>query len=612
MQCSQQCSQLCSFQSTHQHLSSAQLTTSHHTHITQPEGTAVARLTCAALLKHFSLDCTLLVACSALLPSSSAVRSLVLSFLLSCCAAMPAVAASIPLLIKNPHCPDYVFSTTVPSTYTVGDVKCHLSSTYRGHPAAGSQFLVCAGRLLSDSVRISELYASQPGGGDEGVTLHLAIRQQRTGAVSCTSPSQQSARQPPNAPATSESATSTAQSASPSESDASLSSSGAVVAPFVSPPAGYGVWPYASPAAHQLQLAWQWQQMAAAAQLGGLRQRQTSAPSARSSVASSPTAVGGGGVSSSTASLLPSLVAGSCAVPSFHAAAAAAALRTLPSPFFISPFATLATSPLAPHTALAPSALPSFASSVHSDSPSSTASTATSLSPAVSAPTAVTSSLPISSSSSQSVTSASAGAVRPSPVSSYVAAMRRYIDLRLLLKLGVLLLVFSRQGDSTRSVLLMGAAVLAYLWQVGLLRRRGRELNQADNAGGAANDGVEAGAAERDAVAHARREAREERRAGGAGGAGGGGGLGGLLAGMAGEAEDDDEEEDINLQREQLHIIQQQHQAELIRRGQRQVGLTEDGHGGVQLDTWVSATEKLVVGLFASLVPSWRPTIEAQ
>ena len=81
---------------------------------------------------------------------------------------------------------------------------------------------------------------------------------------------------------------------------------------------------------------------------------------------------------------------------------------------------------------------------------------------------------------------------------------------------------------------------------------------------------------------------------------------------MAGEGDEDDEEEDINLQREQLHIIQQQHQAELIRRGQRQAGHSETGQSEVQLDTWMSATEKLVVGLFASLVPSWRPTIDVQ
>ena len=197
-------------------------------------------------------------------------------------------------------------------------------------------------------------------------------------------------------------------------------------------------------------------------------------------------------------------------------------------------------------------------------------------------------------------------------MSLYLAALRRYVDIRLLLKLSVLLLVFSRQGDSTRSLLLMAAAVLAYLWQVGLLRRRGREANNADNADGAVNEAaVDGGAAEREAIAHARREAREERRAGAGGGAGGG--LGGLLAGMAGEADDEDEDEDINLQREQLHIIQQQHQAELIRRGQRPARQAEDGHSGdvQQLDTWLSATEKLVVGLFASLVPSWRPTIEA-
>lgn len=214
------------------------------------------------------------------------------------------------------------------------------------------------------------------------------------------------------------------------------------------------------------------------------------------------------------------------------------------------------------------------------------------------------------------------------PLAGYVAAVRRYVDVRLLVKLSVLLLVFSRQGDSTRSLLLMCAAVLAYVWQVGLLRPRGgRDDNQQDNqhnqqqheAVAADNqaDGAAAAAADREAVAHARREARVERRAGagaGAGGAGRGGGgvLGGLLAGMAGEADDEDEEEDINLQREQLHIIQQQHQAEMIRRGQRHAGQAGEAGQPVQLDTWMSATEKLVVGLFASLVPSWRPTIDVQ
>ena len=201
--------------------------------------------------------------------------------------------------------------------------------------------------------------------------------------------------------------------------------------------------------------------------------------------------------------------------------------------------------------------------------------------------------------------------------------MRRYVDVRLLLKLSVLLLVFSRQGDATRSMLLMGAAVLAYLWQVGLLRRRGGEVGggrrgdgdaaHADAARGAAGNAADGGVAEREAMAHARREAREERRAGAAGGGGGGGGLGGLLAGMAGEADEDELEEDIHLQREQLHMLQQQHQAELIRRGQRQPSEAgEAGQGAVELDTWMSATEKLVVGLFASLVPSWRPTIDVQ
>ena len=513
-----------------------------------------------------------------------------------------AVPDSIPLLIKNPHFPEYVFPTSVPRHCTVGDVKSHLSSSYSGRPAVACQHLVCSGRLLSNTDRLSELYetsARAAGGGQHDLILHLAIKEPRTAAAS-------SAPSPAPLPPVPSTASPPAQQSNTPDhdigSDSSSNAAAALPSQFVPPLAGYGVWPYALPSAQQLQLAWQWQQMAAAAQLGGLRQRQVSAPSARSpSAASSATPTGTG-----TASLFPSLL------PPFHTGSAAAALRALPSPLFMSPFAMPATSSLAPHLAFNPSALPPFAS------PAATAPFNAAGPPAMASPPAPPASGPSSSPNSAlpapaSSSSSSVPASPRSPVVSYVAGLRRYIDVRLLLKLSVLLLVFSRQGDSTRSMLLMGAAVLAYLWQVGLLRRRGREAANADAADGAAHE-ADGGAAEREAIAHARREAREERRAGAGGGAagGGGGGLGGLLAGMAGEADDEDEEEDINLQREQLHIIQQQHQAELIRRGQRHSEQGEDGQNGMELDTWMSATEKLVVGLFASLVPSWRPTIDVQ
>ena len=571
--------------------------------------------------------------------------------------AMSSSADSIPLLIKNPHSPDYVFSTNVPSPSSVFDVKSHLASAYRGSPAASSQWLVCAGRLLSDGERLSDVYASQAAGGSHELILHLAIKQQRTATVppSISQPQPQPSQQRHNTSSASPmSAAATSVSASPASStptvsagdtlpaaaSSSATATAAVASSSLTPPLpGYAMLPYAMPSVQQLQLAWQWQQMAAAAQLGGLRQRQVSAPTAPSQpAASSPhsAALQANTALSPSSALFPSLAGGASAVSPFHSATAAAALRTAPAPFFFSPFGMPATNPLTPHLSMAAtSALPPFGASSAAALPSAANNASSTFAPTHSLPgsapfpaTANFSTAPPqppsafspAAASASSSSPAAAVAIRPSAASAYVTALRRYVDVRLLLKLSVLLLVFSRQGDSTRSLLLMGAAVLAYLWQVGLLRRRDREAGggrqgdgEAAHAGaarGAAGNDADGGVAEREAMAHARREAREERRAGAAGG---GGGLGGLLAGMAGEADEDDLEEDIHLQREQLHMLQQQHQAELIRRGQRQPGEAgEAGQGAVELDTWMSATEKLVVGLFASLVPSWRPTIDVQ
>ena len=189
--------------------------------------------------------------------------SLFLSRLLLSSVASMSDADSIPLLIKNPHCPDYVFSTRVPSHSSVGDVKSQLSSTYRGSPAAVSQWLVCAGRLLADGEQLRDVYASQAAAAVAGqeLILHLAIRGARNAASSAaanaSAQQQQSAAQLPplsSSPLVSSATSSSSFSPSPSPSVAAAvstselsgrdSAPAVASSPFVAPLAGYGLWPY--------------------------------------------------------------------------------------------------------------------------------------------------------------------------------------------------------------------------------------------------------------------------------------------------------------------------------------------------------------------------------
>ena len=492
---------------------------------------------------------------------------------------------SLPALlnvqVKNPHSPDFVFHTTVSKQLTVSALKSLLSTTYRSHPPAHAQRLISAGRLLADSEILEDVFAKENGAHNEFV-VHLAVKESPASASASTSSSSSptaasaplhssATTTPPVAAASAVSSSSSLPSAAPVAAHGAVPPS-AFPSQFPSMSSAFAPSPYAYPSYHpatlqQAQAAYMqaqlhaqmqmqvmyYQQLAAASavtQYPGLRHRQTSTPNPTPSSFSAPTA---------------------SSVPT----GGHSGLSVLTAPFFLPPFGFPA-STLTPHIPLTASSLPSF-------SPTPSSSTSASLPSSSPAPATAPATTPAA------AAPAAAADVAPAAVARNArwAAVRRYVDVRLLIKLVVLLLVFSRQGDSTRSLLLMAAAVVAYLWQVGAFRRREPEP--------AAGEGEN-----REVLAEARREAREERRAGG-----GAGGFGGFFGGMD---EDEDEDDDIALQREQLHILQQQHQAEMIRRGVRVGG--QGGEGTVvEQDTWVGVVEKFIVGLFASLVPSWRPTI---
>jgi len=185
--------------------------------------------------------------------------------------------------------------------------------------------------------------------------------------------------------------------------------------------------------------------------------------------------------------------------------------------------------------------------------------------------------------------------VAPLTPPSRFAAVWRLFDLRLLLKLGMLLLVLGRQGDTLRSTALVVAAIVAYLWQVGAFR--GRENGEA-----AANDEAAAVAG----IREARRQARAAAAEAAAAAAGNeaqnenGGGLAGLFGQLEEANEEDDFEDDLVAQREQLAQMAAQHRAEMIRRG-----TAHESHPMPAINN-LQAAEKFVVGLFASLLPSWR------
>ena len=161
--------------------------------------------------------------------------------------------------------------------------------------------------------------------------------------------------------------------------------------------------------------------------------------------------------------------------------------------------------------------------------------------------------------------------------------LARYFDLRLLLKFIVLFILFSQDGDWQRTILLGVAAVLAYLYQVGAFGR-----------GPPANPPIN-GLDEDEMMMQEFQQAH------------GGGGFGGNQI--------------------QPPPRQQQPPQQQQRQQQQEVAAADPANGGVGVgvalngepapafpvgpppaEGFIPNVEKFIVGFFASLVPTWRPT----
>ena len=195
------------------------------------------------------------------------------------------------------------------------------------------------------------------------------------------------------------------------------------------------------------------------------------------------------------------------------------------------------------------------------------------------------------------VPAAGAAAVAPAAAVAVPNRFGRYINVQLMAKFVVIFVLFSQGGDAHRAVLLAIASVLAYLHQVGAFRAGGPPAVVARAGGGA---GGLLGADEDDEMEFAMA------------GRGGGGG-GGMAAGQIPPVNEPP-------RAPAPQAAAQVHAQAPVAHGP--AGVAAVAAGAVPAPAavavavgppvsppsgFVVSVEKFIVGLFASLVPSWRP-----
>jgi hypothetical protein len=178
-------------------------------------------------------------------------------------------------------------------------------------------------------------------------------------------------------------------------------------------------------------------------------------------------------------------------------------------------------------------------------------------------------------------------------LSAMYAMIRRYIDLRLMLRLVVLNILFSPPNDSYQSYLVLLATFIAYLYGIGIFNRGNQNRNAGNEAANVDNNN-NPNQNNNDNNNNQQENGEARRRQG----------RFGFFNDDEGNDDrpDDEIELDADAQREQLAILAAQHRAEQIRSG------TLPAAEQVQL-SWLVLSERFIVGFFASMLPSWRPTV---
>lgn len=400
------------------------------------------------------------------------------------------------ITIKNPTQPDLQYQTQQKSNATVADLQSHLHADYPSHPSPSSQRLIYNGRLLTVNERMNEIFDEDENG--EKI-VHLAVRS-RTGEndvkkEETTNTVTEEKNEPVERTQKVESPKSTVDETKSSENPAvTVNSTQSTPSNSTSPPLPFlpfaSSYPYYNPYApyysypylpsaynpfaaydllqqypeglrqrHTTTNTQQLQQQQAAMQQAQLLQQQYAQYYAQyMAMYAAQSGYQLPGSAAIPPSLVPPIVA-----PIVSSSLPSSSTVPLPVPPPINTSTTPHTASVTPSTGIAAF----FGRST--PTPNTAAVGVPSTTPAATTPVQQPAVVPPVVNPAVPTQQQATPAVRPG----VFQRARRYVDIKLIIKLGVLITLFSQDGDMQRTVLLVIASIIAYLYQVGAFRRGG-------------------------------------------------------------------------------------------------------------------------------------------